>query len=298
MLLFRRSWMLLFRRANVSSEFSAAAGWWKLGFRGLVSGIPLAVFVFTSFSSFSSFSSAMPLLTSSSSFSLSHASYVSLFLLNVSMKSSTNFLVLNDLADLANIAPHVGSFAADIIAPVPSSKSSINLENSSKSIVPFPSASISLNAFRAIVADSSRSPAIIFHAEANSSNSTSPPPSESSAANNSRNCVLFASVNVRFTTFFLFASHSRVCWLTHREEGDGVVVVHVFFCFSLRKRVVFLPPGVLPRSYRSTPPKAAQLCSWTSIAFATTMPRLLEDVCTQRRVVVVMLPPTGERRRM
>jgi hypothetical protein len=39
-------------------------------------------------------------------------------------------------------------------------------------------------------------------------------------------------VSVRFTTFFLFASQSRVCELTHRNEGDGVFVV-LFTTFLL-----------------------------------------------------------------
>jgi hypothetical protein len=39
-------------------------------------------------------------------------------------------------------------------------------------------------------------------------------------------------VSVRFTTFFLFASQSRVCELTHRNEGDGVFVV-LFITFLL-----------------------------------------------------------------
>ena len=223
--------MLLFRRRYVDGDWSspAPAGRRKLCFRDASARGVVRVFISTPLSLTPVFSSSP---SSSSSSSLNHALYLSSFLLNVSMNSSTTFLVLKDLADLANIAPHVGSFAADVTAPLPSSKSNINLANSSKSIVPFPSTSISLNALLAIVADSSRSPAIIFHANANSSNSTSPPPSESSAENSSCNCALFESVSVRFTTFFLFASQSRVCELTHRNEGDGVFVV-LFTTFLL-----------------------------------------------------------------
>jgi len=48
-------------------------------------------------------------------------------------------------------------------------------------------------------------------------------------------------VSVRFTTFFFFASQSRVCELTHRNEGDGVGVVLfttfllAAFCFSAKE---------------------------------------------------------------